>query len=245
MIKMSIIIKNFVLFFMPVALSVVVIYFFGLSPFLKAQPTGSVSATTAIVSGTISNQNVDKYEEQELKQVETDLLNKANVVPVDDISNGKNDLINNSIANANPTFRTSKNEEFKYGASYIGDLDLPERDPFRKPEDLLRREEDIARPKTPVTNLDEIIDDKMEAIRRWPLSEYKLIGVIWDVKNPKAMVEDQKKTKHLLKKNYRIGNKNGLVSEIGEGSMTVLQEGVPIVITLSGRDEVRPAGKAD
>ena len=233
MISLAKLTKSLILYFAPVLLAVTLIYFVGLSPFLKAQQ--QMQNPTSAVSGAAQLQTdaKDKYPEQDLKQAENDLLNKANVVPGNQ-NDSKNDLINNAIANANPTFRASKNDEFKYGSSYIGDMDAPERDPFRKPEEMLRREEDIARPKTPIVNTDEFIDSKMEAIRRWPLREYKLIGVIWDVKNPKAMLVDKNKTKHLLKKNYRIGNKNGLVSEIGEGSITVLQEGVPIVLTLTG-----------
>jgi len=233
MISLARIVKQLALYFAPVLLAVTLIYFVGLSPFLKAQQ--QMQNSSAAVSGSAQSGTNTKYPEQDLKQAEKDLLNKANVLNGKD-SEPKNDLVNNAIANTNPTFRFSKNEEFKFGASYIGDMDAPERDPFRKPEEMLRREEDIARPKNPIINIDEIIDSKMEAIRRWPLSEYKLIGVIWDVKNPKAMLVDKNKTKHLLKKNYRIGNKNGLVSEIGEGSITVLQEGVPIVLSLTGDD---------
>ena len=100
---------------------------------------------------------------------------------------------------------------------------IGERDPFAPPKYI--RELELIRPK-------DLIDNKMEAIRRWPLSDYKLQGIIWDVKNPKAIIVDKLKTLHLLKKNYRIGHREGIISEIHESEIIVLQKGLPIVIPI-------------
>ncbi len=103
------------------------------------------------------------------------------------------------------------------------DQKLGERDPFLPPKYIRDME---------LVKVEDLIDKQMEAIRRWPLSEYKLKGIIWDVKNPKALIVDQLGTLHLLKKNYRIGNREGIISEIGESEIVVVQKGVPTVIQI-------------
>jgi Tfp pilus assembly protein PilP len=103
------------------------------------------------------------------------------------------------------------------------DQKLGERDPFLPPKYIRDME---------LVKVEDLIDKQMEAIRRWPLSEYKLKGIIWDVKNPKALIVDQLGTLHLLKKNYRIGNREGIISEIGDSEIIVVQKGVPTVIQI-------------
>lgn len=119
---------------------------------------------------------------------------------------------------------------FKHTKSYVGELSNPERDPFRKPIYILELEEKSLKPQ----KAEEVrIDDKIEAIRRWPLRDYRLVGVIWDVKNPKAMIVDPSNTMHLLKRNYRIGDKDGIISAISEGTITVIQDNIPVVMDLN------------
>lgn len=121
---------------------------------------------------------------------------------------------------------------FKHTKSYVGELSNPDRDPFRKPLYILELEEKTLKPQ----KTEEVrIDDKIEAIRRWPLRDYRLVGVIWDVKSPKAMIVDPSNTMHLLKRNYRIGDKDGIISAISEGTITVIQDNIPVVIDISGR----------
>lgn len=119
---------------------------------------------------------------------------------------------------------------FKHTKSYVGELSNPDRDPFRKPLYILELEEKNLKPQKAESNR---IDDKIEAIRRWPLRDYRLVGVIWDVRNPKAMIVDPSNTMHLLKRNYRIGDKDGIISTISEGSITVIQDNVPVVMSIS------------
>ncbi len=105
----------------------------------------------------------------------------------------------------------------------LNDIKLGERDPFEPPKYI--RDMELVKP-------EDIIDKQMEAIRRWPLAEYKLKGIIWDVKNPKAMILDKLNTLHLLKKNYRLGNREGLISEINESEIVVIQKGIPTVLQI-------------
>lgn len=129
-----------------------------------------------------------------------------------------------------PNVSTATGILFKHTRSYIGELSSPDRDPFRKPLYILELEEKNLKPqKVEETR----IDDKIEAIRRWPLRDYRLVGVIWDVKSPKAMIVDPSNTMHLLKRNYRIGDKDGILSAISEGTITVIQDNIPVVIDIS------------
>jgi Tfp pilus assembly protein PilP len=107
------------------------------------------------------------------------------------------------------------------------DIKIGARDPFSPPKYI--RDMEQVRP-------EDIIDQRMESIRRWPLSEYKLRGVIWDVKNPKAMIVDKVNTLHLLKKNYRIGHREGVISEINESEVIVLEKGIPHVLQIEKDD---------
>ena len=122
---------------------------------------------------------------------------------------------------------------FRHTKSYIGEISNPDRDPFRKPMYILELEEDSSKPQQKVEEAR--IDDQMEAIRRWPLRDYRLIGVIWDVQSPKAMIVDPTGTMHLLKRNYRIGDKDGIISSISEGTITIIQDSVPVVMAISGK----------
>lgn len=76
------------------------------------------------------------------------------------------------------------------------------------------------------------IDDNVEPLRRWALVTYTLVGVIWDVKNPKALIRDQQAHVHLVKVNDRIGYDNGIIKDIREGSITVLEDKTPQVLRL-------------
>ena len=172
-------------------------YLFGFYPYIKAQdalPAQTVVTAndTQALSGTVTSATEDANKKQ------NDLPQPADT--------GSNVGSNDYVPKINP---------YKFTDSYIGDITSDEKDPFRKPKNLLDLEEELKRPKRIQDNQ---IDEKMEAIRRWPLQQYRLIAVIWDVSNPKAMIEDPDKRKHLLKRNYRIGDQDGLITKINEGS---------------------------
>lgn len=182
-------------------------YLFGFYPYIKAQDA-QVSAT-AVVSQSASSQAAS-----------------ATVAPVQSEPTSNN---SSQFADAPSAEYVPKINPYKFTTSYIGDITSDEKDPFRKPRNLLDIEEELTRPKRIQDNQ---IDEKMEAIRRWPLQQYKLVAVIWDVSNPKAMIADPDGKKHLLKKSYRIGDQDGLITNINEGSITVLQGNVPVVVSL-------------
>ena len=60
-------------------------------------------------------------------------------------------------------------------------------------------------------------------LQRYDITEIKLIGIIWDIKNPKAMFMDPTKKIHTLIKDDRIGRNNGYVAAIREGEVVVVE----------------------
>ena len=190
-------------------------YLFGFYPYIKAQNTLSTESQPALDNPPALTTTNDS---QTLSGTPT----------TDNTNRKQNDVL--QLGTTESTDYVPKINPYKFTDSYIGDITSDEKDPFRKPKNILDLEEETKRPKRIQDNQ---IDEKMEAIRRWPLQQYRLIAIIWDVSNPKAMFEDPDKKKHLLKRNYRIGDQDGLITKISEGSITVLQGNVPVVVNLS------------
>lgn len=92
------------------------------------------------------------------------------------------------------------------------------RDPFAKPKSLLDREAEANRP---VIDPAVYIDSRIEPIRRWPLRSYRLVAIIFDVENPKAMIKDPEGTMHLVSRSQRIGNQEGVITAIERGEVKV------------------------
>jgi type IV pilus assembly protein PilP len=62
----------------------------------------------------------------------------------------------------------------------------------------------------------------------WPLQKYdleqlKLVGVIWEVKIPKAMILDPSGHGYVVTVNERIGRNNGYIARIREGEIVVVE----------------------
>lgn len=109
---------------------------------------------------------------------------------------------------------------------------LSRRDPFKLPEYLvIKIRQKLAENSGPAAGTI-VIDDSVEPIRRWPLGNYLLVGIIWDVKKPKAMFTDKMNNIHVLQINDFIGNAKGVIVGIQNGSVTVLEGKIPQVIKL-------------
>ncbi len=62
----------------------------------------------------------------------------------------------------------------------------------------------------------------------WPLQKFeldqlKLVGVIWDVKTPKAMLLDPSGHGYVVTVNERVGRNNGYIARIREGEIVVIE----------------------
>lgn len=102
------------------------------------------------------------------------------------------------------------------GSSDLESLLLPfnyqsegRRDPFKPYTPPLMKSGDSVRPLNPLEQFD--------------VDELKLVGILWDVRSPRAMVEDPQRQVHIVEKNERIGRNNGFVAAIREGELVVVE----------------------
>jgi len=65
------------------------------------------------------------------------------------------------------------------------------------------------------------ISETTPPIKRFPLDEYRIVGIVWVENVPKAMVVDPEKNTYFLGKTDEIGNKNGIILEVSENGLLV------------------------
>lgn len=94
---------------------------------------------------------------------------------------------------------------------YIFDAREGRRNPFRPLN--LAQDEDTASvgPTTP--------------LELYEVDEFKLLAIMWDVKNPRALLMDPNKEIHVVNKDDRIGRKKGYIATIREGEVVVVETG--------------------
>lgn len=83
------------------------------------------------------------------------------------------------------------------------------RDPFQVFSDYIPADEGSQRAISPA--------------QRFDLDQLKLVGVMWDVKDPKAMFVDPQQEVLVLGRDESIGNKNGYIAAIREGEVVVVE----------------------
>lgn len=59
--------------------------------------------------------------------------------------------------------------------------------------------------------------------QRFDLEQLQLIGIMWDIKDPKAMFVDPEKEVLVLGRDESIGNRNGYIAAIREGEVVVVE----------------------
>lgn len=60
-------------------------------------------------------------------------------------------------------------------------------------------------------------------LERYDLGELQLVGVMWDIRSPKAMVRDPIGKLHVVRKDTRIGRNNGFVAAVREGELVIVE----------------------
>lgn len=107
------------------------------------------------------------------------------------------------------------NEEIGFLEPFIYQIQEGRRDPFRKPvyqtvgDGLAGGGSEPAGPLLP--------------LQRFDLDEISLIGIMWDVADPKAMFKDPGNKIHIVGKDQRIGKNNGYIAVIREGEVVVVE----------------------
>jgi type IV pilus assembly protein PilP len=61
-------------------------------------------------------------------------------------------------------------------------------------------------------------------LQKFEIDQLKLIGIIWDVKNPKAMLLDPQGVGYVVKVNERIGRNNGYIARIRESEVVIIEK---------------------
>lgn len=131
--------------------------------------------------------------------------NPENLPPVENIG----------AAAADPTFNSDTLKQYLREYEYSG---ATRRDPF-----------------SPFfgSDGDEIVEEGVEGeeepvqavtpLQRFDLDQIKLLGVIWGVKNPRAMMKDPTGKIHVVTKNAKIGRNKGYIAVIREGELVVVE----------------------
>src|SRR3972149_3615563 len=65
------------------------------------------------------------------------------------------------------------------------------------------------------------INKSLPPIKRYPLEQFRLVGIVWVGEQPKAMVVDPEKNTHFLGVGDEIGSKQGKIIEVRESGIMV------------------------
>lgn len=68
-----------------------------------------------------------------------------------------------------------------------------------------------------------LVPPSENSLTLFDLAQLKVVAIVWDVKDPKAMILDPKGKLHMLHKDSLIGRNNGFVYTIREGEVVVIE----------------------
>lgn len=60
-------------------------------------------------------------------------------------------------------------------------------------------------------------------LQQYDLEQLRLVGILWNIADPKAMFIDPKNQVHVVRRDERLGKKNGYVAVIREGEVVVVE----------------------
>lgn len=103
------------------------------------------------------------------------------------------------------------------GASFVQDVDFAydptgKRDPFMPFRTVRIVAPNITRPL-----------EELEPLQRWDLERLQVVGILWDVRSPRAMIRDPDGGLFTIVKNSKIGRNEGFVAAIREGEIVVVE----------------------
>jgi type IV pilus assembly protein PilP len=61
-------------------------------------------------------------------------------------------------------------------------------------------------------------------LEEYNVSQFEVVGIIWDVKDPKAIIKDPKGETYIVGKGTRIGRNNGKITKITERKIYIIEE---------------------
>lgn len=77
---------------------------------------------------------------------------------------------------------------------------------------------------SPTMKMAQAPDIPLEPLQKFALSQLKLVGIIWDVGKPKALIEDPGGRSHIILENTKLGQEMGYVAAIREGEIIVVEQ---------------------
>ncbi|KYG67406.1 fimbrial assembly protein [Bdellovibrio bacteriovorus] len=75
----------------------------------------------------------------------------------------------------------------------------------------------LARPVDPRTT------QQLEPLQKFEVEKLQVIGILWDVRTPRAMIKDPDGAVHTVIKNSKVGRNDGFVAVIREGEVVVVE----------------------
>jgi type IV pilus assembly protein PilP len=104
--------------------------------------------------------------------------------------------------------KSSSNDDYVYDPT-------GRRDPFKPYRVLIPS---LEKGNKPTTDL-----DSLEPLQRWDVDRLQVVGILWDVNKPRAMLKDPDGFVYTVFKNTKVGRNNGYVASIREGEVIVIQ----------------------
>jgi Tfp pilus assembly protein PilP len=124
------------------------------------------------------------------------------------------------------------------GKSERVDLNMPQKAPKSSaPTPALKEgSRDPFRPMTLRTKVNTRARENLSPLERLDLSQLKVVGIIWDIKEPRAMVEDTAGLGYVVKVGTPIGSNDGTVKSIHRNQVVVEESTADIYGVRKKRD---------
>lgn len=65
--------------------------------------------------------------------------------------------------------------------------------------------------------------ESLEPLQRWELERLQVVGILWDVRTPRAMIKDPNGSVYTVMKNSKVGRNEGFIAAIREGEVVVIE----------------------
>jgi len=104
------------------------------------------------------------------------------------------------------------------------DLDVPRKNLAAPPEPrtgLTENGRDPFRPMALRTKVQTRVRENLSPLERFDLSQLKLVGIIWEIKEPRALVEDAAGLGYVVKVGTPIGNNDGKIKAIRRDEIVI------------------------
>ena len=203
-------------FYKLMRITVIILAFLSISIFSSNAQKPEDSTDTALTDGVKVIQ--EKNEENTVKSTTTEEVGSMEDQGLE--VEVEKDIESDSVQEIEPDAGTGPNPELLVPQPRINieeDLEKPlysssgKRDPFKPFIKTPKEKEAVITATTP-------------PIKRFPLEEYRIVGIVWVDNEPKAMVVDPEKNTYFLGKTDEIGNKNGVIIEVNENGLLVSEK---------------------